>query len=226
MAKLTFSLYDETVDVHCPDTAFSSTIVYEVLDSKAYPVFTFMHDINTIVDIGAHVGAFAARFAITFPHATIHSYEPNPALRTYREANRLPNVVLYNDAISDRAGGRLLTLFEDDSVFSSFGTTLRRKIDKQIIVPTIDALTLPKKIDILKLDTEGHELPILKRLGPRLLEIPYIYVEFHTKEDRCELDRMLLKTHDLHWGSIIHSNCGEVFYLKHGAGPMDCSVGY
>ena len=219
-----FELNGVHAQVSCPDTPMSPSIVQEVLTGKTYPVFTFFRNVRTVVDIGAHVGAFAIRASLTFPEAIIHSYEPNPDLWEHRQHNSRPNIHLHQKAVSDANGTVLLSIYEDDSVFSSMSTTLKRRIAKRIRVPTIDAARLPENIDILKIDTEGHELPILRRLGDRLFDIPYIYLEFHSKRDRLELDEMLLPTHDLHWGNIIHSGCGELFYLKHGAGPEDCSV--
>lgn len=211
--------------IACPDTCMSPTIVHDVISGKTYPVFKFIKSARTIVDIGAHVGSFAVKMAMIFPDAIIHSYEPNPEAYEYLRQNVRPNTCTYPCAVSDASGTTLFSVYADDSVFASMFTTLKRRMAKRIRVPLVDAAHLPTNIDILKIDTEGNELPILRRIGERLFDIPYIYVEFHSKQDRLAIDQMMLPTHDLHWANIIHSGCGELFYLKHGAGPEDCSVG-
>ena len=36
-----------------------------------------------------------------------------------------------------------------------------------------------KKVDLAKIDTEGHELEVLKGLGKKIAVIEYILIEFH-----------------------------------------------
>jgi hypothetical protein len=45
-------------------------------------------------------------------------------------------------------------------------------------------------ISILKLDTEGCELPILYDLQPRLSSLDFLYVEYHSEDDRRAIDRL------------------------------------
>ena len=35
------------------------------------------------------------------------------------------------------------------------------------------------KLDLLKIDTEGHELEVLKGLGKKIQKVKYILIEFH-----------------------------------------------
>ena len=210
------------VDVSCPDTGLTKIIVRDILESATYPIYRFMHDIESIVDIGAHVGAFSARMACTFPEAVIRAYEPNPEVFSYLKTNlNLPGRVIYLHpvGVGDRTGTATLGLYEDSVLTSEFPVPNKQLLG-QIEVQIMDAFDLPGRIDILKIDTEGNEMPILRRLGQRLFDIPYIYLEFHSQADRLEIDKMLLPTHNLHSAKIIHSGCGEVFYLKHGWGAM------
>ena len=39
-----------------------------------------------------------------------------------------------------------------------------------------------KKIDLVKIDTEGHEFEVLKGMGQSIKNIKYILVEFHNDE--------------------------------------------
>jgi hypothetical protein len=68
-------------------------------------------------------------------------------------------------------------------------------------------------IDILKLDTEGCEVPILRSLASRLPRTGIIYVEFHSERDRMEIDRLVLPTHALFQGRIMKPYRGELCYV-------------
>ena len=52
-----------------------------------------------------------------------------------------------------------------------------------------------KKIDILKLDTEGCEVPILDSMRNFLKDIKVIYLEYHSKEDRNIIVNILSSSH-------------------------------
>ena len=51
--------------------------------------------------------------------------------------------------------------------------------------------TRPPSVDVLKVDTEGCEVPILRGLGERLASIAVVYVEYHSESDRREIDQLL-----------------------------------
>ena len=50
-------------------------------------------------------------------------------------------------------------------------------------------------VDILKIDTEGCEVPILFSVKEYLKEIKILYIEYHSSNDRDEIRRLLENTH-------------------------------
>lgn len=50
-------------------------------------------------------------------------------------------------------------------------------------------------IDILKIDTEGCEVPILKSISHFFPSIKLIYLEYHSKEDKKAIENLLGDTH-------------------------------
>jgi hypothetical protein len=67
-------------------------------------------------------------------------------------------------------------------------------------------------ISILKVDTEGSEIPILTDLGDRLDRTDFVYLEYHSDNDRRELDSLLTphfilaaaKAHIPHRGTLTY----------------------
>ena len=50
-------------------------------------------------------------------------------------------------------------------------------------------------IDILKIDTEGCEVPILRSIVNYISSIKLIYLEYHSKEDKNVIKNLLSETH-------------------------------
>ena len=77
------------------------------------------------------------------------------------------------------------------------------------------------RIDILKLDTEGCEVPILRSLQKHLPEIKLVYVEYHSDRDRRLIDCLLAKTHVLWRGHVPLAYRGEFCYLNRKLIPSE-----
>ena len=68
------------------------------------------------------------------------------------------------------------------------------KVELKDAASEFDRLGLGR-IDILKLDTEGCEVEILKSIGHRLPNVDYIMIEYHNETDRREIDKLLKDFH-------------------------------
>jgi hypothetical protein len=75
-------------------------------------------------------------------------------------------------------------------------------------------------IDILKIDTEGYEVPILSKMADWLAKVGCLYLEYHHADDRIALDRMLAETHWLCMGRINSPHRGEFVYISRDRMPM------
>ena len=114
------------------------------------------------------------------------------------------NIVIYKYAISDRSTQKKININLHDLTSSLstldlennkylqlkarlFGTTGPGMILKKIKVKTkklseIIKSQKIKKIDLVKIDTEGHEFEVLKGMGQNIKNIKYILIEFHNDE--------------------------------------------
>lgn len=149
--------------------------------------------IEIFFDIGAHTGQTALPALQSFPHARVFAFEPHPA--TFAALSRTvthPQFAALNVAMSDKAGkvpfydyGELATCnsMVADSQYARHAGRPFRTIDVEAI--TVDAFCRARaidRVDVLKIDTEGHELAVLA--GARQLLATgrpmFIYAEFNT----------------------------------------------
>jgi len=73
--------------------------------------------------------------------------------------------------------------------------------------------------DIIKIDTEGCELPILSALSECVRATKVLYLEYHSEEDRIAIDEMLRPTHILYSGNVQFPHRGEFVYVRNDAFP-------
>jgi FkbM family methyltransferase len=119
-------------------------------------------------DIGAHEGETALMLLETFPGVTVHSFEPMPEnhqLLTQAVAGRPVSVV--HAAVSDESG----------SVEMARGdTSFRGSVHGEGPTMTVPAIAIADyvrergidRVDLLKIDTEGHEEAVLRGALPLL----------------------------------------------------------
>ncbi len=133
------------------------------------------HD-DVTIDCGANVGQFTARLADT--GARVYAFEPNPhafaALKARFEGR--PNVSLIQAAVNSEPGSVRLYMHKnagEDQLLWSTGSSIldyKGNVDPGNFVetPAVDLCDfvekLAKPIAVLKMDVEGAEAQILKRL--------------------------------------------------------------
>ncbi len=97
--------------------------------------------------------------------------------------------------------------------------------DERIAIPLRDAFFVfqemfqGRDIDILKLDTEGCELPILTRTRSFLEKTRIVYIEFHSEGDRRDIDDLLFGSHILWRAAISSPHRGFLTYVLRSALP-------
>jgi FkbM family methyltransferase len=135
-----------------------------------------------IVDLGANIGLFGAFALGRWPGATIRSFEPDPHNlavlgRTVAAAGGDPRWSVEPVAVSNRAGEMAFEAgLHADSHLVPDG---RHANGGSIAVTTVDLLAEPPHADLLKMDIEGGEWPILAdaRIGD--LAVDTIVLEWH-----------------------------------------------
>jgi FkbM family methyltransferase len=104
-----------------------------------------------------------------------------------------------------------------DSVTASVGASALTRADAETVQLRAVADWLREqaidRIDVLKLDTEGCEIPILEGMHDQLGAVQVVHVEFHSDADRKAIDRLVGATHVLVSGHIHHAHRGELTYV-------------
>jgi FkbM family methyltransferase len=142
-----------------------------------------------VIDIGANVGLFAIYAASLSRQAEVHAFEPFPANFRQIERNLAMNpgyrLKPHRAAVSDATGEARLFFTQGDSS----GCSLNQMNGESITVPTIGVNEIFRhcgvlRCDLLKMDCEGSELPLLEKATPELLgNIGAIIMEFHNRSE-------------------------------------------
>jgi FkbM family methyltransferase len=138
---------------------------------------------HVVLDIGAHIGEFTLLAAAR--GATVHAFEPDPANATLLRANVARNdfqsrVTVHEYAVSDHEGEMRFLAHHNPSLSALWteqhaagpASTVRVRVRR------LDSIEL-SRVDVIKIDTEGAELAVL-RGAARLLATfsPIVVFEF------------------------------------------------
>lgn len=132
---------------------------------------------DRVLDIGSNIGYYPLMEAmIVGEEGKIFSCEPDPRNLTFlyanRELNGLENIIdIFNIAISNESGTKEFALHAKSNLnimLSNISTIDKNAYNSTIIVKTVDIHELLQslgKVDIIRMDIEGHEVEILKRIS-------------------------------------------------------------
>jgi FkbM family methyltransferase len=151
--------------------------------------------VGTFFDVGANAGQTAREALDTFPDSNVFSFEPHPAtFKRLTEAIADPHLFAYQIAFTEQDGN--MTLYEYAS--TGGGTQINSLVPdarfptqfgyhaKELVArcETIDGFCEKQgieRIDVLKIDTEGSELFVMKGAARMLRErrITFILTEYN-----------------------------------------------
>ncbi|MBD2124676.1 FkbM family methyltransferase [Trichocoleus sp. FACHB-262] len=152
---------------------------------------------NTVIwDIGANCGLFSYRIARETEARRIVFFEPNPAMFDLAQAATEPfeNIQGLSWALSDKSGSAALTVPEGGS---TTGTLEAARTDRSGKIAQIECTTGDQLVqdgvleapDIIKIDTEGHEVFVVKGLMGIISKFrPTIFLEHISISDEEVMD--------------------------------------
>lgn len=121
------------------------------------------------LDIGANVGFYSLIMAQVAKNGQVHAFEPNHSclrlLRANKELCDAENLCIHNKAMSG-VSEVLDFSCAQDSAYSTLGSVTKGTVSqiKQIRTYTLDQFIQEQhinKVDVIKLDIEGHEYSVL-----------------------------------------------------------------
>ncbi len=144
---------------------------------KSVPLIDTYID-TVIFDVGANRGQSLREYSALFPNSEIHAFEPNSDLNSYisREMLKFPHnrFHLLNIGLGSTEEEREFNIYADDGVSSflraeTFLPTLNAnswslQSNDPLLLKTLDIYTSKSNSvpDILKIDTQGFDLEVLK----------------------------------------------------------------
>lgn len=218
-ATIAVDLAGRQLEFRCHNNDLSRCICTHILNGTSYPILPIEEEVRVIADIGANVGAASLYFKSVYPSATIHAFEP--ASETFSllqyNAGQVNDIHIYNYGLSDKNDSVKLYRGTIDSVTNS--VFVGQKTGESEIIQLCAAAEIFSKlglvaVDILKIDTEGCEVPILTSLADVQDSTKVIYIEYHCEEDRLTIDALLSKTHYLQYGRVNAVHRGELVYVN------------
>ena len=140
----------------------------------------------SILDIGANIGAFAQRAHAKWPQAHITCCEPMPFNVSHLRRNVPAGVKIISAAVREHSG--IDEIFVGDNFVTGSFVQFGRQTQQKILVECIAAKELPA-CELVKVDTEGCEVEILKNLP--LQKTRAIFLEHHSRADAETIKAML-----------------------------------
>jgi FkbM family methyltransferase len=154
-------------------------------------------DPEVILDIGANIGIASVYYAERFPRASIYAFEPVPENFSLLERNvqGLGRVKAFPVALGEKRGEEEISLSATDGEGNYGGFSFHYEATKQGTTVRVEnpAAYLSEigltKVDLIKIDTEGHEYQILRSFDQEMLStVRWIKGDLHGVDDFLLLD--------------------------------------
>ncbi len=151
-----------------------------------------------ILEAGAHIGIDTLAMAKEWKNATIHAFEPESQLfrKLQKNTEGIPSIHIYPLALADKTDEVDFYISSGQSDGSSSILKPKKHLDihPQVIFEdkkSVQAITLDDwsmqngitKVDMLWLDLQGYELPVLKNSLSILRGVNVIYTEVNLIEN-------------------------------------------
>lgn len=139
-----------------------------------------MRQYPTFIDIGAHVGIFSFVYCSTTINHKCHSVEPiDNHINKIREVGSINNFNL----VSHQLG---LNEYVGDAYYKNDHMAIFTKDsdDKNVKITTLNEFVTSNNItpNLMKIDVEGYEIPILRKSNLALKNNPDLFIETHKTE--------------------------------------------
>ena len=152
-------------------------------------------------DVGANRGKYCLSWASN-NNLKIYAFEPNKILcdSLVKRAKNFPNCEIYNYAIDSTSGDKKFYISNNDACssllpFDEIGAknwhtklyTIREDVVQSIRLDNFMEKNSIKKIDFLKIDTQGSDFEVIKSLGHKIVSVNKVLLEAFTTPKNKDL---------------------------------------
>jgi FkbM family methyltransferase len=198
--ELTF-LTRHGLRLSCPNVPGARLPLYEQFADDCYDLAWVLGPSRDaplqVIDVGAHIGAFATNLAANNAAVRVECYEPSPSsakyLRRNAEQNKLDDRIRVHEcALADVAGSALLDDNSGASVHNGLVRAEHRLVDGDdaagsrgtvtVTTATFDQAVAdaPAAVDIVKMDCEGGEYGLVYASSPASwASVQRVVMEYH-----------------------------------------------
>jgi len=159
-------------------------IIREILMADSYFLKKFKTNENIrVIDIGSHIGIFSLGIKKHCPNANVIGYEldeENYILSLINNGLNNLDIKFYNLAVTPSNIKPVSRLYHNHRNKGSYCLLYNGEAQTNVNTIEIDRI-LKDKCDILKMDIEGGEFPILENIDLEWLanQVNYFMIEFH-----------------------------------------------
>ena len=155
----------------------------DILISETMLLMGIRDHINVIYDVGASDNSIFMNFV-----GDVHYFEPTERIKSLEakviEANNNVSIFACPFGLSDKTEVNKLVDWETGGVFLDSEGNIKyghNAIKTMSVISANDYMTLNghTAVDFIKIDTEGHELPVMKGFGYRLAYVKAIQFEYN-----------------------------------------------
>jgi len=198
-ALLRVKVGEEQFDFRFPDNIYMRNVLAGIFQGQEYSLVNLPgYSPTKIVDIGANVGATAFYFHHSYPEAEIWCYEPCQENFWCLEENIRtmgPNIHVFPYGLLDRDCELPIYYGNSQCGQNSLVHTVETAPQSTETVRLVKAGREAAErrwehLSIVKMDTEGCEVPILSELLTAVPKIDLLYCEYHSEDDRRAINAL------------------------------------
>ena len=194
--KNTTDIYQTTMTIESVSRSFwcrtgtsDEQIVREMESENVYSA-EGLTDVKTVLDIGAHIGTFSGKMQMLYPDAKVYAFEP--VVENVEMCHRnIPTIPCFNAAVT---GGEVPVKRTTTGANTGSNRFCYEAAGKAVcpFVSIKDIERWEESWDVVKIDCEGGEVPILRAMD--ISRVKVFMIEFHehyeTPERALEVKRI------------------------------------
>ena len=210
----------KTIKFFYPDVGETGWLVSNILSGNSYPFLEIDYTPEVIIDIGANIGATALFFAKCYPNVPCFCFEPSKKsfdiLRI--NTNVISQIKSFCYGLSDHPRLTKLYLGQSQCLQNSLYNSNEVTDNFEEVEIRSAAKELGKimtKSCILKIDTEGSELPIICSIIHLIDKVDILCLEYHSETDRRKIDLLLSPNYSLWFSQSSSVHRGNLGYISY-----------